>query len=705
MEEGYLLSSQINVLGLQVRTMKYLEYNDQSYVIGGDSKGNIIIVSIKAGKFKHIKNCNVCSNTITSMEFLASSEFYDKPSIVIGDRNGLVQFFSVSSLVNKEITPKKVFEISQFNDCICNLKSTKDGKIIFDSWDLKTRIYSKSGKYIEMSQGVYAAWCSKEDSKGQIISGCADGSLKIWSSDGKLIQTIEHAHKESVRDILLYKNSKNEEIILSIGNDGVLNEWVFTSHDTLQQNRSVTVTISYIYSFVIANNNVIIGSEDKVLYNVDLIQFEVIDIIPIGSVVWATQIMPNGNIIAGCDDGSIRSFTLHADEKASDQEHEAYLHYLKKLEINPSHFRGIPLDDIPYQPDDNCPRGYFCPIRCKKGIALMIQNRGYKKWVCVGKSIIEQRKKDPHGREYDTSFTILIGDDSLTMYVRFEDTAEENADTFCKDHNLGPRDRNEIIEFLNENFKVDQLGKTQKRKAVTVERSGSFKYCYYGLAETQGMRSYMQDACCEVEYENGTAFFGVFDGHGSEVPAIYAAEQMPSIVEKNEMDLEKSFKEIDSKMIQFEICGTTAAVALIKDDFLFVGNLGDSRVVLCRENPIRMTVDHKAEDPEEANYIREHGGTVTQGKVSGLLAVSRSLGDSILLKYANHNPHLSQMKLITGDRILIACDGLFDVYSDEEASNDVRKATDPLSAAIQLRDDALFRGSGDNISVMVIFIK
>lgn len=75
---------------------------------------------------------------------------------------------------------------------------------------------------------------------------------------------------------------------------------------------------------------------------------------------------------------------------------------------------------------------------------------------------------------------------------------------------------------------------------------------------------------------------------------------------------------------------------------LYAGNVGDSRAVLVSSHhpdhdgsdipssgyiATRLTFDHRAEDAEEQQRIKEAGGFVTRNRVLGILAVSRSFGD------------------------------------------------------------------------------
>jgi serine/threonine protein phosphatase PrpC len=118
---------------------------------------------------------------------------------------------------------------------------------------------------------------------------------------------------------------------------------------------------------------------------------------------------------------------------------------------------------------------------------------------------------------------------------------------------------------------------------------------------------------------------------------------------------------------------------------------------------IRLSVDHKPDLPEETAYIQGKGGFVKDARVNGMLAVSRALGDGFLRDAANPTPHLQRIQLTEQDSLLIlACDGVWDVMSDQAACELVAGHIDPLEAAITLRDKAYELNSLDNISVIVV---
>ncbi|KAJ3118620.1 Protein phosphatase 2C 1 [Nowakowskiella sp. JEL0407] len=137
---------------------------------------------------------------------------------------------------------------------------------------------------------------------------------------------------------------------------------------------------------------------------------------------------------------------------------------------------------------------------------------------------------------------------------------------------------------------------------------------------------------------------------------------------------------------------------------LYTANVGDARAVLCRNGTaIRLSYDHKGSDSREAQRIVESGGVVMNNRVNGVLAVTRSLGDISMKELIIGNPFTTETVLQETDTFLIlACDGVWDVCSDQTAVDIIKDIDDPQEASETLMAYALDNQSQDNLSVLVI---
>ncbi|XP_066565828.1 integrin-linked kinase-associated serine/threonine phosphatase 2C isoform X2 [Amia ocellicauda] len=247
------------------------------------------------------------------------------------------------------------------------------------------------------------------------------------------------------------------------------------------------------------------------------------------------------------------------------------------------------------------------------------------------------------------------------------------------------------------------------------------------------------------------AYFAVFDGHGGSRASRFAAENLHLNLSqkfpKGEVEnldklvkkcLLETFKQTDEDFLKHASSqkpawkdGSTATCMFVVDDVVYVANLGDSRAVLCRGggevggtfSTLALSREHNPTCYEERMRIQKAGGTVRDGRVLGVLEVSRSLGDGQYKRCGViSTPDLRRCQLSPSDRfVILACDGLFKVFSAEEAvkfvlgvlqddtlqekegktPQDVRFET----ACHRLANEAVRRGCADNVTVILVAIE
>lgn len=143
-------------------------------------------------------------------------------------------------------------------------------------------------------------------------------------------------------------------------------------------------------------------------------------------------------------------------------------------------------------------------------------------------------------------------------------------------------------------------------------------------------------------------------------------------------------------------CGSTAVVALIiNGTMLYVANCGDSRCILSsKARGIKtMSYDHKPQNIGELIRINDNGGTVSLGRVGGVLALSRAFSDFQFKRgvvYKNTNPMrisangnhnsptppqeaqvsvepdvlMHKLDFNKDEFLVLACDGIWDIYNN-----------------------------------------
>lgn len=144
---------------------------------------------------------------------------------------------------------------------------------------------------------------------------------------------------------------------------------------------------------------------------------------------------------------------------------------------------------------------------------------------------------------------------------------------------------------------------------------------------------------------------------------------------------------------------------------LYVANVGDCRAVIGTWDgqAVELTKDHKASLPEEKARIEASGGFVHNGRLDGILAISRGFGD-LAHKQDGHlvaTPDVIEHIVAPEDQfLLLASDGLFDVLSSQQVVNFVsrklRTHGDVQLAAQELVLKAQAYLAYDNTSVIVV---
>jgi len=161
--------------------------------------------------------------------------------------------------------------------------------------------------------------------------------------------------------------------------------------------------------------------------------------------------------------------------------------------------------------------------------------------------------------------------------------------------------------------------------------------------------------------------------------------------------------------------GTTLLTTLFKDNKIYVTSIGDSQCLLCKaKKPVVLSTQHSPWLMEEKNRIEREGGTVTNGRVNGKLAVSRAIGDILFKdretlgpKYVTPEPDVEIIDITPDMQFLIlACDGLWDVVKNEVAINFVsRRLSESMHVETivkELVNYAIEIGSKDNVSIILV---
>jgi serine/threonine protein phosphatase PrpC len=244
--------------------------------------------------------------------------------------------------------------------------------------------------------------------------------------------------------------------------------------------------------------------------------------------------------------------------------------------------------------------------------------------------------------------------------------------------------------------------------------------------------------------------FIVCDGHGGSMVAEYASEELEKHLTHPRLRyplsaeyVKKVYNSIQNKVKQHpkRIAKHAGCTALVLIRYMYqnnvwiqVINLGDCRAVMSKSGiAVPLTRDHKPHWPDEKRRIDKVNETnpgvhervhfaENDWRIKEL-SVSRSFGDLDNAPYISHIPDVFTYPLTNQDKfIILACDGVWDVLENHEVINFVsdhltnnhielydlpngynhRQHPREMTIADKLARYAIARGSGDNVSVIII---
>ena len=140
--------------------------------------------------------------------------------------------------------------------------------------------------------------------------------------------------------------------------------------------------------------------------------------------------------------------------------------------------------------------------------------------------------------------------------------------------------------------------------------------------------------------------------------------------------------------------GTTVVVAVIEDRYLYVANVGDSRLYLIRKDIRQITKDHSLveEMVRSGKLKREEARNHPNKNV-----ITRAVGVE-----KEVNIDFFDLRIRKGDKILLCSDGLSNMLEDNEIREIVTSGGDVEERARKLITAANQNGGKDNISVVLV---
>ena len=154
------------------------------------------------------------------------------------------------------------------------------------------------------------------------------------------------------------------------------------------------------------------------------------------------------------------------------------------------------------------------------------------------------------------------------------------------------------------------------------------------------------------------------------------------------------------------LSGACSTVVYIKGNKLYSANIGDCTAVISKSNGDfqKITKLHIPSEKEEYERIRISGGLVNNGKLDGVVDVSRAVGFFDLLPHIHASPDISVSTLTKADEMLVIATRQLWEFMDTQTACDIARenSSHPMLAAEKMKDYAIAYGCSENITILCL---
>ena len=249
--------------------------------------------------------------------------------------------------------------------------------------------------------------------------------------------------------------------------------------------------------------------------------------------------------------------------------------------------------------------------------------------------------------------------------------------------------------------------------------------------QNQNHRNYMEDRFSILinfpNNDNCKALFAIFDGHGGSSVSEYLCKNYINIFlklcekfeNKNyEKIFQKSFYSLDEEIKKIpgsNKMGSTGTIILITKEtdqilgsqkIIYCANIGDTNCELFSKNNCKkISYEHRCNDLNEEKRIKKKNGNIINGRLGGIISITRSFGDFNLKDFGLIcEPSVNKVNVSFNDRyyLILATDGVWDFVSEEDIFFFTINHNDSMDICKNIVDKAKNNGSTDNITCIVI---
>ncbi|PSN46406.1 Phospholipase A-2-activating protein [Blattella germanica] len=379
------------------------------------------------------------SNFVSSVCVLPPHDGHPSGLIVTGSNDNIIRAFALDS-------PTPLLVLKGHNNTACLWKL--DGSL---------------APLATLSGHEAAVWCVVQLRGGDIVTGSADKSIKIWKKDGSFKTTLT-GHTDCVRGLAATSDSE----FLSCSNDATVRYWDASTGTCLT---TLYGHGNFIYSISIfpggGVDSFVTSSEDRTVKIWQGGECKQTVTLPSQS-VWSVACLQNGDIVTGSSDGLVRVFSADSSRQADDALQQQFAEEVANTSVSAEQeLGGMKISELPgkealYEPGRT--DGQTKLIREGTKVFCYNWSSASNEWVKVGDVMgasggtqSTSGKQLFKGKEYDYVFSVDIEDGKPPLKLPYN--ANEDpwfaAQKFLHDNDLSQLFLDQVANFIINNSKKD----------------------------------------------------------------------------------------------------------------------------------------------------------------------------------------------------------------------------------------------------------
>jgi protein phosphatase len=244
----------------------------------------------------------------------------------------------------------------------------------------------------------------------------------------------------------------------------------------------------------------------------------------------------------------------------------------------------------------------------------------------------------------------------------------------------------QVREHNEDNFLVADLS-TREREVFESERAVPQRGAVFGVCDGMG-------GAAAGEVASQLAVDIIFERLGSDPPTTQRDELARRLVEAVEQAGVRIFHNARSDRARRGM-GTTSTIGVLRDDRLFLAQVGDSRAYIYRAGALVQVT----RDQSLVNQLIE-AGQLTEAEADSFEhnnIILQALGTAETVQV-----DLTYVDLLRGDTLLMCSDGLSGMVKSDEIKSVLAANPDPKQACQTLIERANKAGGHDNITVIIV---